>query len=302
MVETFMTKLFLSIAVIAIVTSLVGFFSLQLESFRLQELDATCDGIQLRVDEVSSVEGETRVLFTYGEVQAGEAVMLPHLVHGKGYFMDFCTTAILINQEDRWGRATFSHKVHLFYPGDVTDLTPTDLEALDGIFRTVRFRSENDFLAERRYFVSSGYQTFIYPSEGARDQSAVQRLADEIDQHSWSAPGTWEVDCDECDVVLLPDLVVTLGEGFAGVAQVHVNHTYDPDAVWAGVDGVDIEEFEQRGAASNSVIKVPKGGSFVMERYELSVEVRYQVVGRPEPEVRSLDIVHSFVHSGEGGA
>lgn len=296
MIDTFLSKLFLSVAVIVIVGALVGLFSLQKEAFRAQELEATCDSVQMRVDEISSLNAETTVLFTYGEGQSGEAVKLPHEILGKPYTMDFYTTAVRIKQDNLLGRATFSHTVHLFYPGDLADITASDLESIDGVFPSLRVEAEQNLLVERRYFESSGYQTFVYMPSSVSNQSVARDLAESIDEHAQSAKGTYDIECPDCDVALIPNFVVARGVGYSCVAKVHVNQTYDPETVWSSTQAVGMDEFTAKGSEHNEVITVKKGDSFVLERYWVSVKVKYYTVGSTVPTELTIKVVQSFAY------
>jgi len=276
MIANLLTKLSLTVAVMIIMGALLGIFALQIDSFRAQQLSATGDSIQLRVDGLSAIDSESQILFVYGQgSSSGEAIKLPSDVNGDPYVMDFYPDAILVNQGDRWGKSTFQHKVHLFFPGDITDVSASDLQALDREFNSLRVMSLEKFSVERRQFASSGYQTFLYRDGSDLKQEAVRDLAKVIDGHANDVKGTVDIGSDDADIVIIPNFVISRADGYAGVAHVHVNFTFDPHTLWTDGEAVDIDELAIEGRAHNGRIEVGRGSAFVLERYQLSVKIHY---------------------------
>lgn len=281
-----------------IVAFIVAIFNMQISSLREAELDAVCERIQLPMDEVSSLNDEATVLFTYGEGSSGEAIKLPEAIGGDHYVIDFYTVAVLIKQDGRGGKATFQTPIHLFYPGDISDMTSSDLRTLDAELRTLRVAPSEEFRVERRHFPSSGYQTFVYRAGSEDSQEPVRELAEAIDAYRTATSGSVEMDSADADAVILPNFVVLRDGGYAGVAQVHVNFTFDPRPVWSDGEVVELDELSTESRVRNERIEVPKGGKFTLERYTLRVSVQYSM--SPDGQGKQvLEIVESFIHVGE---
>jgi len=298
MIDTLFSKIGLTVAVIVIVGALVALFSLQKEGFRLDEIEATADSVQMRVDELSSLNAETTVPVYHGGEQADGAVVLPRDIFGDPYRMDLFPTAVLIDQRGMLGRATFQHTVHLFHPGDATDFTQTDLSFLDGVFGKLSVTVDQDLVLDRRYYGSAGYQTFLYLETCEGNQSVADSLAESIDSHAMSGKNSWSIECPDCDVQVVPNFVCALGKTYSCVAMIHVNQTYDPEDLWASDQAVTMEEFAQKGSENNEVIAVKKGDSFTLERYYVTVKVKTYKVGSSTPTEITIRVLQSFAYGG----
>lgn len=162
MLEFVTSKIAMMIAAIIILTSVIGVYALQREQAKDLELQNIADKITGAIDNVNTIQGETKIKVTFD--RGKEGVYVKPLVNGKNYEIMITKFKVIITQSSRRATSNFLDSIHLWTPLS-NSYNLTQIKDNDKANRTLEFVSGDDFKIERKFMQINGeneYRTFVY--------------------------------------------------------------------------------------------------------------------------------------------
>lgn len=162
MLEFITSKIAMMIAAIIILTSVIGVYALQREQAKDLELQNIADKITGAIDNVNTIQGETKINVTFDRGEEG--VYVKPLVNGKNYEIMITNYKVIITQSSRRATSNFLGSIHLWAPLSYS-YNLTQIKDNDKANRTLEFVSGDDFKIERKSMQINGeneYGTFVY--------------------------------------------------------------------------------------------------------------------------------------------
>ena len=162
MLEFVISKMAMMIAAIIILSSVLGIYTLQREQAKDLELRNIADKIADAIDDLNSLQGETKVNVTFE--RGKEGVYVKPSVKGKNYEIMIAQYKVMISQNHKRSISNLMGPTHSWEPLS-NSYTLTQIEEIDGTNRTLELKSGKDFKIERKLIEISGeneYRTFVY--------------------------------------------------------------------------------------------------------------------------------------------
>ena len=171
MLDWIYSKVAISIAVLVVVATIVGFFTLQRASIEKNELNSIADIIAFHVNLVSKKTDEfiTNVTFDEG---SSEVVKIPAMYKNNPYNLKIHPDQVVLSQSDETVTSTFISIIHCWNPkllGQYSYYTnETIIQGIDMTHHELNFESGHDFVIHQKKLNINGsaaFRTFVYLAE-----------------------------------------------------------------------------------------------------------------------------------------
>lgn len=155
----------MSIAVVIMVASVVGFFSIMKGQYDSRQLQDYADAMTKRVNEVSRLDIDTKSVIDFDENATGQNIKSTY--RDRSYEVKITIDMVSLRQDTLMVTSHFSKHCHLFLPSDLSSMytNKTELSELDKGHLEINFVSGSDFIVEQKRLVVEGnseYHTFVY--------------------------------------------------------------------------------------------------------------------------------------------
>lgn len=168
MLESITSKAVSAVAVIALLGSVVGFFTIERSALEEKHFRQMCESVRDAVDSLSTVSASTHLNITFGDDRPG--LRLDGSFRNRPYDIELYSGQVIFRQDGLTVACAFVQGIHPWDPGPFGNgtiyVSAGDLEGLDAAHGSLKTRSGKDLDAERRAVVVSGtitYQTFVHP-------------------------------------------------------------------------------------------------------------------------------------------
>lgn len=163
MLESIASKVVSAVAVIVLLGSVVGFFSIERSALEERHFRQMCESVRDAMDSLSSVNAATQLNITFGD--DGPGLKLDGSFRNRPYDIEIYPGQVIFRQEGLAAVSTFIHRIHPWDPGPFGNgtiyVSAGDLEGLDAAHRALKTTSGKDIDAERRMVVVSGAITYL---------------------------------------------------------------------------------------------------------------------------------------------
>jgi hypothetical protein len=171
MIDWLYSKITVTIVVFMLIAFFVGFFEWHDNQVAITELQNITDEIAGRVNELSNIEAETALNFTFNKYLEG--VKLPPQIQNQQYIIKFTGDVIFATWEGAQVASTLTYPVnnisnvntiHVWEPSAFA-YKRADIATADDAALWYELESGYDFVVERKLIEVSGhleYHTFVY--------------------------------------------------------------------------------------------------------------------------------------------
>lgn len=163
MLDFVISKVAMIVAAVFILLAGIGLYQIQKDAMEQEELQNIADKIAKSVNELSALNADTKVNFTFEKYADG--IYIQPTVGDDYYKLRFTRDILFITQDGRSSSSNFICSVHLWRP-DSDKYSTAEMETLDEANRDMKISSEDDIIIfmERKQ-IDRGvleYNTFIY--------------------------------------------------------------------------------------------------------------------------------------------
>jgi hypothetical protein len=163
----FLSKVFISVAAVALIALTISFFMMEREVYADIELQNTVDIIGDTINEVSSIHGNVTVTITFDKDVEG--VFLPTKIMGKPYEITVYRDIVVLTRDTTQVSSRFISSVHCWKPSPTEKLEWTSMELMEQDLSNyyLELSSGQDLFVEQRLLLVDGeyqYHTFVYPA------------------------------------------------------------------------------------------------------------------------------------------
>lgn len=180
MIDFIYSKVGLIVAALLITSVMLGVFAYQRRQIDTITLHTIGENLSSLVNEVCTIEGEVKWLLTFDEQRRPDGTYFPPTVGGDPYTIRISPDMVFLEQDQKLASSRFSSTVHVWNPGDMRNITTSDLAKANDHIYTLEFEGGYDLFIESRYITGSGYETFIYLEDSESFQSEVNRIGRDL--------------------------------------------------------------------------------------------------------------------------
>jgi len=174
MLDWLTSKVAMSVAVLILIVSMVGFFAIQRSELEAIEFQNSANTIANAVNEVGRSEANTQLNITFNQVERNTKgnVYINPLFRSRTYDVVIYHNVVNLMQDDKSVTAKFHFNIHPFAPSDCSGLNLDtgyvpryQLEDKDESTQHLKTTSGHDLVIERKLLEVSGhkeYHTFVY--------------------------------------------------------------------------------------------------------------------------------------------
>jgi hypothetical protein len=160
------SRIAMMVAAVIILTSVLAVFTMIREDGRELELRNTADTISGSINEINSINGETREFITFRKGKEG--VYLEPEINGKSYGITLTRNKVMIRQDDIVFIEDLMGSIHLWEP-EKTSYDLAEIEEKDRGNPQMNLNAHDDYIIEKKMINlqgENGYMTFVYMLKG----------------------------------------------------------------------------------------------------------------------------------------
>lgn len=276
----------MTVAAVIILASMIGFFAVQDENFRVVETQNAANRVASVINDVGGIAGDTHVNVTFDPENTAAHYILPRTIANEDYDIEFTPTLVFVKRGGVTVSSKLTHKVHVWNPGDMVKGARAQLDMADAQFVSFTLPAGTDFTIVRRNLLPAGYQTFVYDPATEELQAVANAHAAEIDafttyafdgvSEDWNETVRMSVPSGVDSMQVFPTMFMLERDGLRVVHFTGVRHLWDPAE---GIPGeghwrIDYSDLGDIDNATASPLILQGGDDYWLERKELELTDR----------------------------
>lgn len=280
MLDWLSSKIAMTVAAVIILASMIGFFAIQNENFKIIETQNAANRVASVINDVGGIAGNTHVNVTFDPKNTAAHHILPRTIANEDYDIEFTPTLVFVKRGGVTVSSKLTHKVHIWNPGDMVKGTRAQLDLADAQFLSFALHAGTDFTIVRRNLVPAGYQTFVYDPATAELQAVANANAVGIEtfttyafdgvSEDWNETVQMSVPTGVDSMQVFPTMFMLEKDGLRVVHFMGVRHLWDPEQEILG-EGHWRVDFSDLGDIDNATASLilQAGDDYWIERKEL---------------------------------
>jgi DNA repair protein RadC len=240
MLDWLSSKIAMIIAATILIAAVSGYFLLQQRGLERVEVQEVADLIAARINDISSINGETEILMTFDEGKSYRGTLLQRTIAGISYEIEIRRDVVRVSAGDHVVSSRLHERIHVWNPSDIDSATSEDMANADRNSSAIKFNAGNDFIIENRRMIigEMQYPTFVYLEVTKKLQNVTDNLARIIIENA--TPSSKElnknVTIDPIDLIegepytiqIYPRLLVVTQKSMTTLHFINVDHLWNP--------------------------------------------------------------------------